>query len=212
MLYESPVSWRGMTATAADFPALHFKPRFTSGSASVCTRKLVEAQHALAEQSSIFWRSGPQCNHRDQESSQPLDQQLQASLSCGTCSRPSLRLSRVALRRSTVQRSFKYRRQEQRIDDHHPRRIQARSLFDLAVGDDNLLHGTRYATARAAAAQIGFHFSQKLAPPVERAILHRDHSKLSVRWHSRIERLARDAQARPQPRRHQRRDRTPHCP
>jgi hypothetical protein len=29
-------------------------------------------------------------------------------------------------------------------DDHNPQRIQPRSLFDLAVGQDNLFHGDRY--------------------------------------------------------------------
>jgi hypothetical protein len=29
-------------------------------------------------------------------------------------------------------------------DDHNPQRIQPRSLFDLAIGDDNLFHGDRY--------------------------------------------------------------------
>jgi hypothetical protein len=29
-------------------------------------------------------------------------------------------------------------------DDHNPQRIQARNLFDLAVGHDNILHGDRY--------------------------------------------------------------------
>jgi hypothetical protein len=29
-------------------------------------------------------------------------------------------------------------------DDHNPQRIQPRSLFDLAVGDDNLFHGDSY--------------------------------------------------------------------
>lgn len=29
-------------------------------------------------------------------------------------------------------------------DDHNPPRIQPRSLFDIAVGDDNLFHGDRY--------------------------------------------------------------------
>ena len=29
-------------------------------------------------------------------------------------------------------------------DDHHPQRIAPRSLFDLAVGDDDLFHGDRY--------------------------------------------------------------------
>jgi len=29
-------------------------------------------------------------------------------------------------------------------DDHNPQRIQPRSLFDLAVGHDNIFHGDRY--------------------------------------------------------------------
>jgi hypothetical protein len=29
-------------------------------------------------------------------------------------------------------------------DDHNPQRIQSRSLFDMAVGHDNLFHGDRY--------------------------------------------------------------------
>jgi len=72
-------------------------------------------------------------------------------------------------------------------DDHNPQRIQARSLFDLAVGHDNIFHGdrykvsarftvvnltnktalynflstfsgTHYVTPRALTAQIGFNF------------------------------------------------------
>ena len=72
-------------------------------------------------------------------------------------------------------------------DDHNPQRIQPRSLFDLSVGDDNLLggdryrwrlrltgvnvgkktalynylsafSGTHYVTPRALTAEIGFHF------------------------------------------------------
>jgi len=72
-------------------------------------------------------------------------------------------------------------------DDHNPQRIQPRSLFDIAVGDDNLFHGdrhkwslrftvvnlankialynflstfsgTHYVTPRAVTAEIGFHF------------------------------------------------------
>jgi len=72
-------------------------------------------------------------------------------------------------------------------DDHNPPRIRARSLFDLALGDDNLFHGdkykwstrltvinlandftlynflstfsgTHYVTPRAVTAEVGFHF------------------------------------------------------
>jgi Carboxypeptidase regulatory-like domain len=72
-------------------------------------------------------------------------------------------------------------------DDHHPPRIQHRSLFDLAIGHDNIFHGdkyrwslqlsainlankyalynflstfsgTHYVTPRALTAQLGFHF------------------------------------------------------
>jgi hypothetical protein len=72
-------------------------------------------------------------------------------------------------------------------DDHNPPRIQSRNLFDVAVGEDDLLHGARYkwslrlsvinlmnkvalynflstfsgthyVTPRAITAEIGFHF------------------------------------------------------
>ncbi|MHB8540166.1 MAG: hypothetical protein ACYDCD_04380 [Candidatus Acidiferrales bacterium] len=72
-------------------------------------------------------------------------------------------------------------------DDHNPPRIQPRSLFDIAVGDDNLFRGerykwsaqfsvinltnkvalynflstfsgTHYVSPRAITAQVGFHF------------------------------------------------------
>jgi hypothetical protein len=72
-------------------------------------------------------------------------------------------------------------------DDHNPQRVQPRSLFDVAVGDDNLFHGdkykwslrltavnvankvavynflstfsgTHYVTPRTLTAEIGFHF------------------------------------------------------
>jgi hypothetical protein len=72
-------------------------------------------------------------------------------------------------------------------DDHNPQRIAPRSLFDVSVGDDNLLHGekykwslrltainvtnkyalynflstfsgTHYVTPRALTAELGFHF------------------------------------------------------
>jgi hypothetical protein len=72
-------------------------------------------------------------------------------------------------------------------DDHNPQRIQPRSLFDLAVGHDNIFHGdkykisarlevinltdkealynflstfsgTHYVTPRTVTATVGFHF------------------------------------------------------
>jgi hypothetical protein len=72
-------------------------------------------------------------------------------------------------------------------DDHNPQRVQARSLFDMSVGHDNILHGdrrkwsvrlsvinlankealynflstfsgTHYVTPRTITATIGFHF------------------------------------------------------
>ena len=72
-------------------------------------------------------------------------------------------------------------------DDHNPPRIASRNLFDVSVGDDNLLHGdkykvsvqltainvannyalynflstfsgTHYVTPRSLTAEIGFHF------------------------------------------------------
>ena len=77
--------------------------------------------------------------------------------------------------------------QKRYSDDHNPQRIQPRSLFDVAVGDDNLFHGdrckwslrftdvnladkvalynflstfsgTHHVTPRAVTAELGFHF------------------------------------------------------
>jgi hypothetical protein len=80
-------------------------------------------------------------------------------------------------------------------DDHNPPRVAPRSLFDLAVGHDNIFHGdrykwsaqvtiinltnktalynflsafsgTHYVTPRALAAQVGFHFREMAASHV----------------------------------------------
>ncbi len=117
------------------------------------------------------------------------DQEFQAGFYCVTRSRNSDSTSAQRLPGIAVR--F-YARQGARApgtenDDHNPPRIQQRNLFDLALGDDNLLHGdkykwsaqftvinlannyglynflstfsgTHYVTPRSYTAQLGFHF------------------------------------------------------
>jgi len=115
------------------------------------------------------------------------DQQLQAGLFCGntvpTLTTP-LTTCPSSLYGSTLISIPKLGSEN---DDHNPQRIAPRSLFDIAVGDDNLFHGdrykwslqftvvnlankvalynflstfsgTHYVTPRAETIQLGFHF------------------------------------------------------
>jgi carboxypeptidase family protein/TonB-dependent receptor-like protein len=115
------------------------------------------------------------------------DQQMQAGLFCGnqfpTLTAP-LTTCAPSLYGSTL---VKIPAPGTENDDHNPPRIAPRSLFDLAVGHDNIFHGdrykwsaqltvinltnktalynflstfsgTHYVTPRAVTAQIGFHF------------------------------------------------------
>jgi hypothetical protein len=115
------------------------------------------------------------------------DQQIQAGLLCGnvfptltapltTCAPSQYRSTRVSIPAPGTEN-----------DDHNPPRIAPRSLFDMAVGHDNLFHGDRYkwslqasvinltnktalynflstfsgthfVTPRSYSAQLGFHF------------------------------------------------------
>jgi hypothetical protein len=72
------------------------------------------------------------------------DQQIQAGLFCGgvfptlsapltTCAPSQYGSTRISIPAPGTQN-----------DDHNPARISPRSLFDLAVGHDNLFHGDRY--------------------------------------------------------------------
>jgi hypothetical protein len=116
------------------------------------------------------------------------DQQLQAGLTCNgvhaTLNQP---LPGTCLASQFGSTLIKVPAPGTENDDHNPQRIQPRSLFDIAVGDDNLFHGdrhkwslrftivnlankvalynflstfsgTHYVTPRTLTAEIGFHF------------------------------------------------------
>jgi hypothetical protein len=118
------------------------------------------------------------------------DQQYQAGLYCGgVYATPTTPISPTGLCPASQYGSslIKIPAAGTENDDHNPPRIAARSLFDLAVGDDNLFHGekrkwslrlsavnltnkyapynflstfsgTHYVTPRALTMTVGFHF------------------------------------------------------
>jgi hypothetical protein len=115
------------------------------------------------------------------------DQQMQAGLFCGS-QFPTLTAPLTTCAPSQYGSTLvKIPAPGSENDDHNPPRIAPRSLFDLAVGHDNIFHGdryqwsarltvinltdktalynflstfsgTHYVTPRALTAQIGFHF------------------------------------------------------
>ncbi len=116
------------------------------------------------------------------------DQQFQAGLFCGSVrATPTMALPSPCLASQFGSSLVQVPAPGTQNDDHNPARIAPRNLFDLAVGDDNLLHGdrykwslqltavnltnkyalynflstfsgTHYVTPRALTAQLGFHF------------------------------------------------------
>jgi hypothetical protein len=118
------------------------------------------------------------------------DQQFQAGLYCGTVhATPTSPISPTGLCPASMYGSnlVKVPAAGTENDDHNPPRVQPRSLFDVAVGDDNLFRGekykwsvrlavvnltnkyalynflstfsgTHYVTPRAITATVGFHF------------------------------------------------------
>ena len=118
------------------------------------------------------------------------DQQFQAGLYCGSVhATPTTPISPTGLCPGSMYGSslVKIPAPGTENDDHNPPRIQPRSLFDVAVGDDNLFNGdrykwslrftvvnvtdkyalynflstfsgTHYVTPRAMTATVGFHF------------------------------------------------------
>jgi hypothetical protein len=72
------------------------------------------------------------------------DQQLQAGLFCGG-QRPALTAPLTSCAPAQLGSTLvKIPAPGTENDDHNPPRIAPRSLFDIAVGDDNLLKGERY--------------------------------------------------------------------
>jgi len=118
------------------------------------------------------------------------DQQFEAGLFCGSVhATPTMPISPDGTCPASLYGSnlVKIPAAGTEDDDHNPPRVQPRSLFDLAIGDDNLFHGekrkwslrlsavnltnkyalynflstfsgTHYVTPRAFTATIGFHF------------------------------------------------------
>jgi hypothetical protein len=118
------------------------------------------------------------------------DQQFQAGLYCGSVhATPTMGISPNGLCPASQYGSslIKIPAAGTENDDHNPPRVQSRSLFDLALGDDNLFHGdkhkwsarltvvnvankvalynflstfsgTHYVTPRTVTGTIGFHF------------------------------------------------------
>jgi hypothetical protein len=75
------------------------------------------------------------------------DQEFQAGLTCnGTLAAPNPLGPALATCNAAGLASIylKIPKPGTENDDHNPQRIQPRSLFDLAVGHDNLFHGDRY--------------------------------------------------------------------
>jgi hypothetical protein len=115
------------------------------------------------------------------------DQQMQAGLFCGS-QLPTLNTRLTTCAPSQYgSKLISIPAPGTENDDHNPPRIQARNLFDLSLGHDNLLHGdkykwsapftvinlannyalynflstfsgTHYVTPRSLTAQLGFHF------------------------------------------------------
>jgi hypothetical protein len=116
------------------------------------------------------------------------DQEYQAGFSCnGSRATPTTALPSSCLASQFRSSLIKVPASGAEDDDHNPPRIAPRSLFDLSLGDDNLLHGdkykwslqmtvinlanrqalynflstfsgTHYVTPRTVTAELGFHF------------------------------------------------------
>lgn len=116
------------------------------------------------------------------------DQEFQAGFTCnGMHATPTVALPSQCLASQFSSTLIKVPAPNTENDDHNPQRIQSRSLFDMAIGHDNLFHGdrykwsvrltainvtnnyalynflstfsgTHYVTPRAVTGEIGFHF------------------------------------------------------
>jgi len=116
------------------------------------------------------------------------DQEFQAGFTCnGVSATPTQALPSPCLASQFGSTLIKVPAPNTENDDHNPQRIASRSLFDISLGHDNLLHGdrykwsaqftvinltnnyalynflstfsgTHYITPRTLTAQIGFHF------------------------------------------------------
>ena len=73
------------------------------------------------------------------------DQEFEAGLTCnGVAATPTKPLPSICPATQLTSSLVKIPAPGTENDDHNPQRIQPRSLFDMAVGHDNLFHGDRY--------------------------------------------------------------------
>ncbi len=116
------------------------------------------------------------------------DQEFQAGFTCnGVHATPTVALPNPCLASQFGSTLIQVPAPNKENDDHNPQRIQARNVFDVSVGDDNLFRGdrykwslrvtainvtnefalynflstfsgTHYVTPRAVTAEVGFHF------------------------------------------------------
>jgi hypothetical protein len=116
------------------------------------------------------------------------DQEFQAGFTCnGVHATPTVALPSPCLASQFGSTLIQVPAPNKENDDHNPQRIQARNVFDVSVGDDNLFRGdrykwslrvtainvtnefalynflstfsgTHYVTPRAVTAEVGFHF------------------------------------------------------
>ena len=73
------------------------------------------------------------------------DQEFEGGFTCnGVAATPTVPLPSVCPASQFASNLIKVPAPGTENDDHNPQRIQRRSLFDLALGHDNLLNGDRY--------------------------------------------------------------------
>jgi hypothetical protein len=78
-------------------------------------------------------------------SSLTADQQFQAGLACGGVkATPTSALPDLCLASQLTSSLLKIPTPGTGNDDHNPPRVQPRNLFDIALGEDNLLHGDKH--------------------------------------------------------------------
>jgi len=170
-------------------PWLSFNWRYDSGlvaGATPCYNPLT----ATCAGASTMSGGQPAINMINTITGAPLtaDQEFQAGFTCnGVHATPTVALPSVCLASQFGSTLIQVPAPGTENDDKNPQRIQPRSLFDLAVGDDNLFKGerykwsarvtvinltnkyalynflstfsgTHYVTPRAVTGEIGFHF------------------------------------------------------
>jgi len=127
-------------------PWFGFNWRYDSGlvaGATPCFNPLT----ATCAPTSTFIGGLPAISMLNTITSAPLtaDQEFEAGFTCnGVHATPFQPLSSTCLASQFGSTLIKVPAPGTENDDHNPQRIQARHLFDVSIGDDNLFHGERY--------------------------------------------------------------------